>query len=74
MNGRSFRPEDQTKVAELYRVEPERTRAQKLTFAEDFLLEHSLPGVDIVKVEISGSTRISPKERSVSSESFVFPF
>jgi len=63
MKRRSFRPEDQTKVADPSWVEPDRTRAQRLTFAEDFLLEHSLSGVDIVKVEISGSTRFSPKER-----------
>jgi hypothetical protein len=54
-------------------VEPDRTRAQRLTFAEDFLLEHSFSGVDIVNIEISGSTGISPKERSESSQSYEFP-
>jgi len=74
MNRRSFRPVDQTKRANPSQVAPDRTRAQRLTFAEDFLLEHSLSGVDIVKVEISGSARVSLIDRSESSEPFEFPF
>ena len=73
MNRHSFRPVDQTKRANPSQVEPDRTRAERPTFAEDFLLEHSLSGVDIAKIEISGSTGLSPKKRSELSQSFEFP-
>jgi hypothetical protein len=36
-------------------IEPVGTRASRLTFAEDFTLEHSLPGLRIASIGISGS-------------------
>ena len=73
MNPRSFRPVGQTKTVNPSQVEPDRTRAQRLSFPEDFLLEHSLPGLDIVAIEISGGRGMSPKKRSESIQSFEFP-
>jgi len=36
-------------------IKPDGPWAGKLTFVEDFTLEHSLPGLHIASIEISGS-------------------
>jgi hypothetical protein len=36
-------------------TKPNGPRASRLTFVEDFLLEHSAPGACITSIEISGS-------------------
>jgi hypothetical protein len=51
----SFRPArqaDRTNPSEIKQDEP---RATRLTFAEDFTREHSLPDLYITSIEISGS-------------------
>jgi hypothetical protein len=36
-------------------ITPERPRASRLTFVEDFTLEHSLPGLQITSIAMAGS-------------------
>ncbi len=50
----SFKPVVQAKRANPSEIQPERPRASRLTFVEDFTREHSLPGVRITSIEISG--------------------
>jgi len=41
--------------ANSFEIEPDGTRAGKLTFAEDFTREHSLSGLRVASIGISGS-------------------
>jgi hypothetical protein len=50
----SLRPVGQADRANPSEIKPDGTRASRLTFVEDFTLEHSLPGVDITSIKISG--------------------
>lgn len=45
----------------------------KLTFAEDFLLEHSVSGMHIAKIEILNHHALASNERSESCQQFGFP-
>jgi len=69
----SYRPAEQVDRASSSVVEMDRTRANRLTFAEDFLLEHSHSGRHITVVEISASAGIAPKEAHHSAQHFGFP-
>jgi len=51
----SFRPPGQADRAKPSEIKPDGPRASRLTFVEDFTREHSLPGVHITSIEISGS-------------------
>jgi hypothetical protein len=51
----SSRPVGQADRANPFEIEPDGTRASRLTFAEDFTLEHSLPGLRIASIGISDS-------------------
>jgi hypothetical protein len=50
----SFKPVGQADRASLSAIKPDGPRASRLTFVEDFTREHSLPGVHITSIEISG--------------------
>jgi hypothetical protein len=54
-NRSTFRQAVRADEANAYENTPERTRASRLTFAEDFMLEHSLPSMRITSMEMSGS-------------------
>jgi hypothetical protein len=51
----SFRQVRQADRANPSEIKPDGPRASRLAFAEDFTLEHSLPGLHIVSIGISGS-------------------
>jgi len=51
----SLRPPGQADRAKPSEIKPDGLRASRLTFVEDFIREHSLPGVHISSIEISGS-------------------
>jgi len=70
---RSFRQVGHTIKADFSEIKPEETIAKRLAFAQDFLLEHSVSGLHKMKIEMSGSSVISPKERSESCQYFGFP-
>jgi hypothetical protein len=54
-NRRSFMPVEQSDRANPSEIKPDGPRASRLTFVEDFTLEHSLLGLHITSIEISGS-------------------
>lgn len=45
----------------------------KLTFAEDFLLEHSVSGMHIMKIEIPNHHALASNEMSECCQQFGFP-
>jgi hypothetical protein len=51
----TFRPVGQAGRANSSEIKPDGPRAGRLTFVEDFTLEHSLPGLHIASIEISDS-------------------
>ncbi len=53
-------------------LQPEGTD-KKRTFAEDFLLEHSVSGMHFMKIGITNGASLSTKERSESCQQFGFP-
>jgi hypothetical protein len=50
----SFMPVGRADRANPSEIKPDRPRASRLTFVEDFTLEHSLPGLHIASFELSG--------------------
>ncbi len=46
---------------------------RKRTFAEDFLLEHSVSGMRITKIEMPNRHVLASNERSESCQQFGFP-
>ena len=46
---------DREDAANSSEIKPDGPRVSRLTFVEDFLLEHSAPGACITPIEISGS-------------------
>jgi len=50
----SLRPAGKADKANPSEIKPDGRRASRLTFIEDFTREHSLPGVHITSIEISG--------------------
>lgn len=51
----SFKPVGRADRANPSEIKPDGPRASRLTFVEDFTQEHSLPGVHILSIGISGS-------------------
>jgi hypothetical protein len=54
MSRRSFWPTVRTDKANPPEIKPDKLRTSKLTFIEDFTLEHSLSGRQFAPIEISG--------------------
>jgi hypothetical protein len=52
---RSFSPVEQPDRTNSSEIKPDGPWASRLTFVEDFTLEHSLPGLHTTSIEISGS-------------------
>ena len=53
-SGPSFRPVKQADRANPSEMKPDGPSASRLTFVEDFILEHSLPGLHITSIEFAG--------------------
>jgi hypothetical protein len=69
----SFRPAGQADRTNSSGIEPDGARRKRLTFAEDFVLEHSHSGLHITLTGISASAGIAPREPQQSTQSFGFP-
>ena len=69
----SFRPVGQSDRASFSVTEPDGTGASRLTFAEDFMLEHSNSGRRIALVGSAGSYGAAPKEPQKSTQYYGFP-
>lgn len=51
----------------------DRQKVKRLTFAEDFILEHTLSGLNAVGIEISGSSRLASRESQETIQNIAFP-
>jgi hypothetical protein len=51
----SFRPAGQAHRTSFSEIKPDAPWAGKLTFVEDFIREHAIPGLQTTSIEISGS-------------------
>jgi hypothetical protein len=54
-------------------TEAEKTQANRLTFAEDFMLEHCRSKRRVTVIGIWGGAETAPKEPQPSTQSFGFP-
>jgi len=72
---RSFRATDQTERNSASNVDREENGAHRLTFAEDFMMEHSFTSLRFAVVGIKGSSRAVHKqaEPQPSAQYFGFP-
>jgi len=69
----SFRNGGQANESTLFKTEPDAIRAKRLSFAEDFLLEHSSSNLRVAMIEILASASATPREPQKSAQSFGFP-
>jgi hypothetical protein len=69
----SFRPVSQADRTNSSLIEPDGTKVKRLTFAEDFMLEHSHSGQHIDLTAILASAGTIPREPKQSAQSFGFP-
>jgi hypothetical protein len=63
----------QAEKANASAMEPDRIRPIRRTFAEDFMLEHSHPGLQIAAIGISGISGAAPQESQKPTQCFGFP-
>lgn len=69
----SFRPMNQTDRATPPETEPGEARANRLSFAEDFLLEHTHAGLRIAVIGMAGKAGTTYKEQQKSAQCYGFP-
>jgi len=69
----SFRPVSQADRTNSSLIEPDGTKAKRLTFAEDFMLEHSHSGQHIDLTGILASAGTALREPQQSTQFFGFP-
>jgi len=69
----SFRPASLADRTNSSRIEPDGVRAKRLTFSEDFMLEHSHSGRHIDLDQILASAGTAPREPQQTTQSFGFP-
>jgi len=77
-NQDAFRPAGQADRAGAGGIEPAGTGpggawANRLTFAEDFMLEHSGARLQIALIGIAGNSRTAAKDAQPSTQFFGFP-
>jgi len=69
----SCRPVSKAIRTSSFKIEPDATRTNRETFAEDFLLEHSHSTLRLAVIEITASASATPREPQQSAQSFGFP-
>jgi len=69
----SFRSEGQADRNNSFGIEPDGLGARRLTFTEDFMMEHSRSGRSIALIGIAVSYGTAPKEPQPSAQSIGFP-
>jgi len=69
----SCRPVGQANRTSSHKIEPDAIRAKRLSFAEDFLLEHSNSNLRVAVIEILTSASATPREPQQSAQSSGFP-
>jgi hypothetical protein len=69
----SFQQVGHADQANLSGIAPDGARASRPTFAEDFMLEHSLARGQAAWIGIAGRSGPMPKQTQQSAQSFGFP-
>jgi hypothetical protein len=69
----SFRQMGQAYITNSSGIKQDGTQADRRTFAEDFLREHSNSGRSIALIGIAASYGTAPKKLQPSAQSFGFP-
>lgn len=54
-------------------IEPNRAEASRMSFAEDFLLEHTNSGLRIALIGMAGKSGTAPREQQMSAQCYGFP-
>ena len=69
----SFRPVNQTDRANSSGIETDGARPNRLSFAEDFMLEHTNSGLHITVIGMAGSSVSAAREPHKSTQCYGFP-
>jgi hypothetical protein len=69
----SFRPVGHTDRASSSGIEADGAGANRQSFAEDFLLEHTHPSLRITVIGMSGNSGSMPREQNQSAQCYGFP-
>ncbi len=72
-NQRSFRAVKQTDCAVVTVVGPDGARAARLTFTEDFMMEHSATGLPVALLGMGSGSGTASKQPLPSTQFFGFP-
>lgn len=69
----SFRPMGRTERATSSGIEPDGTRANRMTFAEDFMLEHTHSGLRVAMIGMAGNSGTASREQQKLTQCYGFP-
>jgi len=69
----SFRPVSRTDRANCSGIDADGAGANRQSFAEDFLLEHTHPGLRITLIGMAADSGTSPREQNQSAQCYGFP-
>jgi hypothetical protein len=69
----SFRPVSVADRANSSRIETDGARPGRLSFAEDFMLEHTHSGMHIAVIGMSGASASVAREQHKSTQCYGFP-
>lgn len=72
-NQHSFRAVRQTETSLTSVTGPEGARTSRLTFTEDFMMEHSASGIPVALLGVGASGGAAPKQSLPSTQFFGFP-
>lgn len=69
----SFRPVNQTDRSNASGIETDGTRPRRLSFAEDFMLEHTNSGLHITVIGMASASPNTAREPHKSTQCYGFP-
>lgn len=69
----SFRPANKANRPNSTGIEADGSRTHRMTFAEDFMLEHNHSGLSITVIGLSGSSENVARESQLSAQCYGFP-
>jgi len=69
----SFRPVSKAERVSASNNESDGARARRLSFAEDFLMEHTHSGLHITVVGMAGASADTSREQQMSTQCYGFP-
>jgi hypothetical protein len=69
----TFRPAVEAERANSSEIAPDEARADRLSFAEDFMLEHTHSGLLITMMGMKGGSGTARREQQKSAQCYGFP-